>query len=126
MSTYFNPDPKKYAQPKLKTGLKQKMKEPTGELKIFKEIFVERGGKCEITGEPIQFSPECFMHVLNKNNFKRFRLYKRNIFMVVFDVHNCYDNGSIEHLLAKYPKAKMIYERKEELIIEFHKPQPTV
>lgn len=122
---YFNPQPKIYSQPKEKRGLKKERK-PTGELALFKEIFLERKGVCEITGQKIEFSPECFLHVLNKNRWAEFRLDKRNIFMVIFDAHNLYDNGSKEFLLSKYPKAQKIYDRKEELKIESAKPKPII
>lgn len=123
---YFSPDPKKYSQPKLKNGLKQKAKEPTGELKLFKEIFIERKGICQITGDKIEFHPMCFMHILSKGSHPSLRLIKKNIYMVIPEIHDLYDNGSMEHLLSMYPKAKIIYELKEELKIEANKPKSTI
>lgn len=122
----FIPDPKKFSQPKLKTGLKQKMPKPTGELKLFRDIFVARNGKCQITGLPIEFHPISFMHILGKGAYPKFRLKKENIYMVIPDIHLGYDNGSKEFLLSVYPKAKIIYELKEELKTEYYKQEPTV
>ena len=115
-----------HQNPKVKKGLKSGKREPTGELVLNKQIYIERGGKCEITGEAIEFHPECFMHVLNKNRWKHLRLERINIFMVIFDIHNLYDNGSKEFLLSKYPKAIKIYERKELLKMEHDKPKETI
>src|SRR3990167_8942930 len=126
MSYGFNPHPKKYSQPKLKTGIKQKIKEPTGELKVFKEIYVERVGKCQVTGEKILFHPISFMHILSKGSNPRLRLRKENIYMVIPEIHDLYDNGSREHLISIYPKAKKIYELKEKLKIEANKPEPSI
>ena len=124
--TYFFPDPKKYSQPKLKTGLKQKAKEPTGELKFFKEIFIERNGLCEITGAKIEFHPISFMHMLSKGAYPKFRLKKENVMMVIPNIHHVYDNGNREYLLHLYPKAKIIYDKKEALKIEYYQQKPTI
>lgn len=132
---YFNPQPKKFSQPKLKKPMnkvseknkdpKTGFKKPTGELAIFKEIFKERGGKCQVTGKAIDFHPISFMHVLSKGAFPKFRLKKENIVMVLPEIHELYDCASKLHLLSKYPKAEFIYQKKEELKIEYHH-QPTV
>lgn len=124
--TYFNPDPKKYSAPKVPKGLKQKSKEPTGELAMFKEIFVERKGICAVTSRPITFHPMSFMHILSKGAYPKFRLVKKNIVMVIPEIHDMYDNGGKEWFLSQYPKAQFIYDLKEELKIEYHKPQPTI
>jgi len=123
---FFNPQPKKYSQPKKKKGLKQKERKPTGELALFKEIFLERNGKCQITGRDVIFDPMSFMHILSKGAYPKFRLKKENILLVEPEIHYIYDNSDKETLLFEYPKAKIIYEIKEELKIEYYKPQPTV
>jgi len=120
---YFRPDEKKYSQPKQKKGLKQKERKPTGELALFKEIYLERGGVCEITGAKIEFHPICFMHILSKGAYPRFRLYKKNIIMAIADIHINYDGGSKEFLLSLYPKANIIYEKKDELRTEYYKKE---
>src|SRR3990167_10654357 len=114
MSSFFRPDPKVYSQPKPPKGLKQKAKEPTGELTLFRIIFLERGGKCEITGHHIEFHPGCFGHILSKGSHPKFRLYKKNIIMCLQEIHQLYDCSSKEYLLSVYPKAKIIYDLKEE------------
>jgi len=124
--SYFNPQPKKFAQPKLQTGIKKKAKEPTGELALFREIFKEKNGKCQITGHDIIFDPSSFMHILSKGAYPRFRLYKKNILMVEPEIHHFYDCSDKEHLLFEYPKAKIIYELKEQLKIEYHLPPPII
>jgi hypothetical protein len=123
---YFRPDPKSYSQPKVKKGLTQKERKPTGELAMFKEIYLERGGKCEITGKEIEFHPIHFLHILSKGAYPRFRLKKENIIMAIEDIHLGYDNGSKEYLLSVFPKAIVIYNKKDELRIEYYKKDPTV
>lgn len=93
----------------------KKKREPTGELELFKEIYKERGGRCEITGEKIIFDPWCFAHILAKKPYPRFRLLKANIVMVKKEIHILYDNEGRERLLDKYPAAIEIYHRKESL-----------
>lgn len=122
---YFNPDPKKYSQPKQPKKLKRERK-VTGELALFKEIFIERKGVCEITGQKIEFHPISFMHILAKGAYPRFRLKKDNILMVIPDIHELYDNGSKEYLLSVYPEAIIIFEEKELLKIEYYKDKPTI
>ena len=131
---FFNPDPKKFSQPKLPKGLKKMsdknmgkngLKRPTGQLSLFKEIFIAQKGKCMITGEEIPFHPNCFMHLLSKGAYPKFKLYKPNIWLVLEEIHYLYDNSSIEILLDQYPAAKIIYEKKEDLKILYYKKEPT-
>jgi len=122
----FYPDPKKYSAPKIPKGLKKGKSEPTGELALFKQIYIERKGKCQITGEPIEFHPISFMHILSKGAYPKYRLNKNNIYMVVADIHLGYDSGSKEFLLKLYPKAKIIYELKDELKISYYEKPPTI
>lgn len=98
----------------------KKARKVTGELDLFREIFTERGGRCEITGEKLVFDPWCFAHILGKKAYPKFRLLKENIAMVKADLHTLYDNGSQEKLLEKYPGAIEIYHRKESLKTLYH------
>lgn len=132
---YFNPDPKKYSNPKLPKEVKKVsdknkgengFKKPTGELAVFKEIYVEQKGCCKITGKKIDFHPDCFMHILSKGAYPNFRLYKKNIWFVEDEIHYLYDNSSQEKLLQHYPGAIKIYEQKDVLKIEYYKPKPVV
>lgn len=120
MSNFFNPQPKVYSTPKIKKGLRNKAKEPTGELALFKKIFLKRKGKCQITGQEVEFHPISFMHVLSKGAYPKYRLREDNIFLVVPEIHELYDNSSKEHLLSVYPKAWIIFDKKEELKIEYY------
>jgi hypothetical protein len=117
---YFRPDPKVYSKKKEKSrmqrsSIKQKVREPTGELELFKRIFKKRGGKCCITDEVLQFHVECFAHVLSKGAFPSFRLEEYNIVLVQRKIHRMYDNGSKEDLLAEFPRAAILYELKDAL-----------
>lgn len=114
LSTYFNPDPKTYSQPKPKKGLNKKVK-PTGELELFKKIYDKRKGMCAITKEWVPFHVESFMHVLSKGSSPSFRLEEANILLVQREIHRLYDNGSKEMLIEKYPAAEIIYDLKEAL-----------
>jgi hypothetical protein len=122
---YFFPDEKKFSQPKEPKGL-SKPKGPTGELVVMKEVYLERKGVCQVTGQKIEFHPKNCLHVLSKGAYPRFRLYKKNIVLAIDDVHDLYDNSSREFLLSKYPKAKLIYDLKDELRIEYYQKQPTI
>lgn len=104
-----------------KSPLKQKIRKPTGELKLFLEIYNARSAKCEITGEDLRFDVNCFAHILSKGAYPNFRLNAANIIMVKADIHHLYDNSSQEKLLDKYPGAKIIYQRKEILKTNYYK-----
>lgn len=97
-----------------------KQRKPTGELKLFLQIYASRKGKCEITGHTIPFNISSFMHILSKGAYPSLRLNPNNIMMVVADIHYLYDNGSKDLLLTKYPSAKIIYDRKEELKQQYY------
>ena len=126
MNNFFNPQPKTYSQPKLKKGLKQKLKEPSGELVLFKQIFQDCKGKSMITGKELEFHPNNFAHILSKGAYPRFRLLKKNIIFCEYEIHDLYDNSSREHLLSVYPKAKLFYELKDELRTEYYKSESTI
>lgn len=97
-----------------------KRRKPTGELKLFLQIYAERKGKCEITGYTIPFNVRSFMHVLSKGAYPSLRLKADNIIMVQTDIHDLYDNRDKDLLLTKYPSAKIIYEKKEKLKQEYY------
>ena len=131
---YFNPQPKPFSNPKLDKPLKKVSEKnkgkggfpkPTGELALFKAKWKKLRGRCEVTGVKIDFHPNCFAHILSKGAYSKFKLHEPNIIMVQEEIHFLYDNSSEEILLQQYPEAKIIYERKEELKIEYHKPKPT-
>lgn len=87
----------------------------TGELQLFLKIYADRKGICEITGKQIPFNVGSFAHILGKGAYPSSRLLEDNIIMVYKEIHDLYDNQGKDKLLAKYPKAIIIYERKEQL-----------
>lgn len=121
LANEFRPDEKKFSPPKEKKKL-SKRREPTGELPLFREIYTERGGKCQITGVPLEFHPSIFAHILPKGQgmFPRFKLYKPNIYLVQFRIHDLYDHGTEEQLLKEFPGAKILFELYDKLEIEYN------
>lgn len=76
-----------------------KKRKPTGELKLFLEIYNERELKSFITERPIIYKPydsrfvNCFAHVLPKSKYPKFRLNKNNIVLLTPYEHYLYDYG---------------------------------
>jgi hypothetical protein len=95
------------------TKKKTYVKKKTGEIELFHDIYEERNGTCEITGHSIPFNVSSFAHVLGKKAYPKFRLYKPNIMLVEERIHILYDNCSKDKLLAEYPAADVIFEKKE-------------
>lgn len=59
------------------------------ELLMFKQIWEERPHFCEVSGKPIRFfHPACFSHVLAKGAYPKFRLYKKNIVLCLYEWHH--------------------------------------
>lgn len=102
------------------SSIKQKKREPTGELKLFLEIYSERKGICEVTGEQIKFNVNNFAHILSKGAYGKYRLNPFNIAHVKPEIHHLYDNRGKEALLSNYPEAEVIYERKERLKQQYY------
>lgn len=88
---------------------------PTGELELFKQIYEQRGKRCEITDELLQFSVSCFAHILSKGAYPSLRLNPENIIMVKSEIHTLYDCRGKKELLESYPEASIIYEKKDVL-----------
>lgn len=62
---------------------KKKFKEPTGELNLFKQIWLAREHKCEVCGKEIKdFSHNIFSHVLSKGSHGELRLDENNILIM--------------------------------------------
>lgn len=102
---------------KLKSNYKRK---PTGEYKLFLEIYAERKGICQLTGKQIPFDVNNFSHVLGKQAYPSLRLVKENILHILPDAHHLYDHSSKEKLLEKYPTATIIYELKDKLRYKYY------
>lgn len=58
------------------------------ELLMFKQIWEERPHFCEVTGKPLgAFDVRLFSHVLTKGAYPKFRLYKKNIVLCLYEKH---------------------------------------
>lgn len=93
-----------------KSKLKSK-KKATGELKLFMEIWEEREHACFITNKPIlphQVNINCFAHVFPKGAYPELRLEKKNILLVLPEVHHDQHTMGEEALKAKYDWDKWI------------------
>lgn len=129
----FRPDPKSEPRPKKRikalkrtplkkkpytlkrSAIKKKPRKVTGELELFRIIYFERKGICQVTGKKINFSVNSFMHILGKGTRPDLRLKKDNILHVISDFHYNYDNNSKAKTLERYPAAEWIYELKDQL-----------
>jgi hypothetical protein len=131
---YFNPDPKPEKKVKepykglKRTPIKRKPVGNTDQVDVMRQVFEERGGKCEITGEPLgEFDPFMVHHLLNKNSYKLFKLYKDAMIVIHPDIHYAYHNNSKEYVISTFGvKANILYDRADELRIEYNKPKPTI
>lgn len=91
---------------------------PTGELALFRQIWADRLHVSQVSGKPIEeFDVSCFMHALNKNTYKRFRLDPRNIFLVRKEEHHAYDNEGREALKTMAGWRK-VFEMRDALMLE--------
>ena len=115
----YNKPNKGEIKPSKKTSIKTNRK-PSGELKLFLEIYSERKGICEITGKQLPFDVNSFAHVLSKGAYPSLRLDPDNICFCDKEIHHLYDNSSREKLLEKFPEAIVIYERKEALRYKYY------
>jgi len=117
--------PKKPIKPLRRTPINRTQltykKEPTGELKVFEEIWNERPHESFINGEPIhQFDVSCFAHVLSKaeNRFPLFKLYKNGIALLTRSQHRKWDFTPRSEL-RKLPEWNKMFELEEELKEEY-------
>lgn len=77
-------------------------RKPTGELKIFEEIWKERSHVSFLSGKPLgYFSVSFFAHVLAKGRYPRLRLEKSNIILLTPFEHHLFDMGTRD-LREKY------------------------
>lgn len=101
---------------------KAKRYAPTGERKIFEQIWNERKRESFISKTPLgKFAyPYMFLHVLAKakNKYPKFKLYKKNIVLGTWEEHHKWDKGSREEL-KKDPNWKKMFELEEELKQEY-------
>lgn len=121
---YWNSNPKPERKVKIpyvlkRTALKQKPRKETGELEFMRSEFEKRGGVCEITDALLEFSHFCCHHILPKSHYKKWRLLAKNLIIIDPEIHYLFHNASKEYLLSIFPKAIVLYERKESLKIEY-------
>lgn len=127
--TYFRPDHKPEPTPKKpynglkRSPLKKKAKEPTGEKEVFLQIWNERPHVSQVSGDPLGEEPNVwfFAHLLGKKAYPKFRLKKQAIYLMTPDEHYEYDHGSPEG--SEWDK---VFELKDQLKIEYYKPQETI
>ena len=72
----------------------QYKRKPTGEKALFEEIWDERPRVSFLSGKELDFSVSIFAHVLNKKDFPKYRLYKKNIILLTPDEHFLLDMGT--------------------------------
>jgi hypothetical protein len=123
---YYNSDPKPEKTPKKpRKPLRYKPK-GTEQIDLMREVFKERGGCCEITGEDLDWSPSCVHHILPKGSHPRFKLYKPNLIVIHPELHYAIHNCSKEYVLQIWPKAIVLYDRAEQLKIEYNTKEPII
>src|SRR3990167_4992530 len=128
---YHNSDPKPLPKPKKpyaglnRSAIKRKPKGNTDQLDFMMKIFEERGGCCEITGESLEFTPMCAHHILSKKTYTRWKLEPKNLIIILPEIHYLYHTASKEYVLSLYPNARILYDKLEELRIEYNSKSPT-
>ncbi|SEW21694.1 hypothetical protein SAMN05428988_3238 [Chitinophaga sp. YR573] len=81
---------------------------------FYQEIWEERNGICEITGQSLGTEPlsTMFHHLLPKAKYPQFRYCKWNIMMVKPEIHQ-----QIEQDIDKVPAAKKKFEELMALVV---------
>ena len=82
-----------------KQSIKNNEYVPTGEGKIFQEIWSERKHVSFISGLPIvKMTPDNFLHILpkGKGKYYKYKLYKQNIILGTSDEHDLVDAGTVD------------------------------
>lgn len=95
MRTDWKPEPreKKKRVPLKRTQLKRKYN-PTGELRVFREMWNNQKHVCQDCGTFLtEFSHSLFHHIKSKGKFPELRLVKANIKIICFDCHFKIHNG---------------------------------
>lgn len=94
-------------------------KKPTGELAFFNALWAVRPHVSFVSGKPVQFAPITFSHILNKNVYKKFRLYDKNIVFLTPEEHFALDHGTEEDRIKLGGDWNKLYKLKEELRKEY-------
>lgn len=74
----------------------------TGELALFKEIWKGREHVSQVhPHEEIFFDIRCFMHIVPKSTYGRFRLLRQNIVLATPMQHDIYDHATDQARMLK-------------------------
>lgn len=102
-----------------KTKIKAKFKAPTGQLECFKEIWQERNHVSELSGSPLMFNVQCFHHILTKQAYPKFLLFKPNIILLTRTEHRMIHDYSFEDLIKKDSRWEVV-EKRYQLLKEMY------
>ncbi len=130
---FFNPQPKPekkvkepYKGPK-RTAIKHKPKGNTDQSDAMQKKYAEQNGICEITGLDLgEYDPFKVHHFLSKKTYTRFKNEKRAMIVLDPDIHYSFHNNSREYTLNMWPDAIILYNKADELRIEYNTKSPTV
>ena len=98
-----------------KTKIKAKFKAPSGQLDVFKSLWDEMPHVSEVSGKPLMFDVQCFHHILTKQAYPKFLLFKQNIILLTRDEHRQIHAFSFEDLIKKDSRWAMVQERYQKL-----------
>ena len=102
----------------VKSSIKYKKKKPTGEWKMFEEIWKVRDHICTGCDKQLndQMIPHYFSHILKKGTYPSLRLDPDNIMIECVDCHQIQDYGTIDQR-----KTLLNFDKKLEYILK-HAP----
>ena len=101
----------------------------TGELSFFEKIFRQREKVCFVTGLPLEPKEfyvrtntfhHLFHHVLGKGPYPSFRLYEKNIIMILPEVHHNIETKALSDLVKIHPGYQKVIDLKETLKSEYY------
>lgn len=98
-----------------KTKIKAKFKAPSGQLQTFKELWNEMPHISELSGKPLIFDVHCFHHILTKQAYPKFLLFKPNIILLTRDEHRQIHDHSFEDLIKKDIRWTEVEKRYQQL-----------
>lgn len=99
-----------------KTPIKAKFKAPTGQLECFKTIWSERPHVSELSGDKLMmFDVSSFHHILTKQAYPKFLLFKPNIVLLTRNEHRMIHDHSFEDLIKKDVRWQKIADEYQQL-----------
>ena len=103
-----------------RTPIKAKFKAPSGQLDLFKEIWSELPHISELSGDKLMmFDIRCFHHILTKQAYPKFLLFKPNIVLLTRAEHRMIHDYSFEDLIKKDSRWAII-EKRYQLLKEMY------